>query len=208
MIQKNAIKKEDLRARRTRKQLLEAMITLTIQKGFRAVSVKEICEHAMINRATFYRYYQDKYDLLDYYLEEQYKMQLAYEDSGASASKPVYAPDKPQEGLVRMWEHLQINADFFRVMLGPKGEPIFTQKLRGFIEKRVRSNLPDLSGADASLPLDLYLSYISIASIGLIQWWLENDMPYSPHQMAVWSMKLGNADLVVALGKSVKPKKS
>jgi len=207
LTQKNVLKKEDLRVRRTRKQLLEAMIALAIQKGFNGVTVQGISEVAMVNRATFYRYYQDKYDLLDQYLQDQYNLQLAYDETDALTPRQVSAPDAPPHGLVRMWEHVRDNAAFLRVMLGPKGDPTFTQKLRIFIEKRVRSSRPELSEADASLTLDLCLSYISSASIGLILWWLENDMPCSPNQMAAWSVQLSTADLVAALGPTALTKK-
>jgi AcrR family transcriptional regulator len=55
---------EDLRVRRTRKTLQEALIALTIEKGFAAVTVRDITERAMVNRSTFYRHYLDKYELL------------------------------------------------------------------------------------------------------------------------------------------------
>ena len=197
-------KQEDLRVRRTRMQLVEAMVLLSIEKGFSSVTVQDISARAMVNRATFYRYYQDKYDLLDQYLEEQYTMQLAYDDAEAQGN----ISDKPPEGLVRVWKHIQGHAAFFRVMLGPKGDPTFTQKIRASIEKRVRSSLPDLAKANVSLPLDLCLSYISSASIGLLIWWLEHDMPYSPAQMAAWNIQLSNADLAVALQVSALPKKA
>ena len=54
----------DLRIRRTHKFLQEAMIELITEKGFEAITVGDIAERAMINRATFYRHYQDKYDLV------------------------------------------------------------------------------------------------------------------------------------------------
>jgi AcrR family transcriptional regulator len=200
-------KEEDLRVRRTRKQLLEAMISLVIEKGFNSVTVQDISERAMVNRATFYRYYKDKYDLLDQYVEEQYSMQLAYDDTDHQALNPKETPADPPEGLVRVWEHIQAHAAFFRVMLGPKGDPTFTQKIRANIEKRVRDSLPDKIKADVSLPLDLCLSYISGASIGLIIWWLESDMPFSPTQMADWNVRFSNADLAAALGISGLPKK-
>jgi AcrR family transcriptional regulator len=199
---KHAADKEDLRVRRTRLQLLEAMVTLSIEKGFASVTVQDISARAMVNRATFYRYYQDKYDLLDQYLEEQYTMQLAYDAAEAQGS----TSGRPPEGLVRVWEHIQHQAAFFRVMLGSQGDPTFTQKIRASIERRVRSSLPDLTATKASLPLDLCLSYISSASIGLIIWWLENNMPYSPAQMAAWNVQLSNADLAIALGVSELPK--
>ena len=54
----------DLRVRRTRKLLGEALVSLVGEKGYDAVSVAEIAERAMVNRATFYLHYEDKYDLL------------------------------------------------------------------------------------------------------------------------------------------------
>jgi pimeloyl-ACP methyl ester carboxylesterase len=57
----------DLRIRRTHHFLQEAMIELITEKGFEAITVGDIAERAMINRATFYRHYQDKYDKVPIY---------------------------------------------------------------------------------------------------------------------------------------------
>jgi hypothetical protein len=54
----------DLRIRCTHHFLQAAMIELIAEKGFDAITVGNIAERAMINRATFYRHYQDKYDLV------------------------------------------------------------------------------------------------------------------------------------------------
>jgi AcrR family transcriptional regulator len=61
----------DLRVRRTRKLLKSALIELTIEKGFAAVTVQDIADRAMVNRATFYRHCLDKYDLLDQYMSAE-----------------------------------------------------------------------------------------------------------------------------------------
>src|ERR1700690_4310369 len=54
---------EDLRVRRTHKMIREAFFALVQEKGFDAVTIQAIVDRAMVNRATFYRHYQDKYDL-------------------------------------------------------------------------------------------------------------------------------------------------
>lgn len=54
---------EDLRKRRTKKAITDAFVKLVNERGFVNVTVKEIAEEAMINRQTFYNYYEDKYDL-------------------------------------------------------------------------------------------------------------------------------------------------
>ena len=56
---------DDLRIRRTRKLLREALIALIEERGFDAITVGEIAERAMVSRAAFYRHYQDKYDLVE-----------------------------------------------------------------------------------------------------------------------------------------------
>src|SRR5579864_9232724 len=60
----------DLRARRTRKLLRDALLELIEERGFDAITVGEIAERAMVSRAAFYRYYQDKYDLVEKIFEE------------------------------------------------------------------------------------------------------------------------------------------
>ena len=60
----------DLRIRRTHHFLQEAMGELITEKGFEAIAVGDIAQRAMINRATFYRHYQDKYDLVTRIFEE------------------------------------------------------------------------------------------------------------------------------------------
>jgi Bacterial regulatory proteins, tetR family len=61
---------EDLRVRRTRKLLQQAFIECTIEKGFAALTVRDITERAMVNRSTFYHHYLDKYDLLEQSINE------------------------------------------------------------------------------------------------------------------------------------------
>src|SRR6476660_467523 len=70
---------EDLRVRRTRKLLIQALIELTIEKGFAAITVQEIADRAMVNRATFYRHYRDKHDLLEAYMREVYELTASQE---------------------------------------------------------------------------------------------------------------------------------
>src|SRR5215472_13091968 len=60
----------DLRVWRTRKLVQAAFIGLVEERGFAAITVRDIAQRAMINRATFYRHYQDKYDLVEQIFQE------------------------------------------------------------------------------------------------------------------------------------------
>src|SRR5258708_27883336 len=117
---------EDLRVRRTRKLLQQAFIELTVEKGFAALTVRDITERAMVNRSTFYRHYLDKYDLRDQYMNEIHEL---------TASQ-----DAP--GPLNLLKHIQQLAGFYRMMLGPQGDPRFAQRFRQNTEKRFRSLSP------------------------------------------------------------------
>lgn len=58
--------KEDLRVARTKKLLKDSLYDLAVTQSIKLeeLSVQMICEHAMVHRTTFYRYYTDKYDFL------------------------------------------------------------------------------------------------------------------------------------------------
>jgi AcrR family transcriptional regulator len=178
---------EDLRVQRTRRLILEALIELTIQKGFAAVTVRDITTYAGINRATFYRHYTDKFDLLDQYARGIYQLLDATpapteEGTGTSAS-----------GLVTLFEHIRHHAKFYRIMLGKNGDPAFAEKIRRYVEQRMLPWIPEAQ-RDTTLGA-LYLSFISSGSIGVVLWWLEHDLPFTAEEMAEISHQLSSGCL-------------
>lgn len=53
-------------ANRTKKLILQAFNELMLQRSIDKISVGDICEAAEISRSTFYRQFQDKYEVLTY----------------------------------------------------------------------------------------------------------------------------------------------
>ena len=64
---------------RTYKVIINAFLHLVKEQDFNKISVGMIMEHANVSRSTFYRYFKDKYDvmnatyknLLDYYVSPE-----------------------------------------------------------------------------------------------------------------------------------------
>lgn len=179
---------EDPRAKRTHKLLQEALIELTVQKGFSAVAVSDITKHAGVNRATFYRHYEDKFDLLNQYVQRVYKLLEAPPEDRSPQSSEVNTRQM-QLGLITIFEHIHANAKFYRVMLGKNGDPRFAEKIRQYVRERIWRSLPPEQQKNDD-HIDLYLSYSSSASVGAVLWWLEHDMPYTPEQMATISYQI------------------
>lgn len=189
---------EDLRVRRTRKMLHAALIELTIEKGFAAVTVQDLAERAMINRSTFYRHFVDKYELLRSYLQDLYKS-IDMEAAAPAGTSPT---DEPSGGLVSLLRHMRANANFYRAMLGPNGDAAFcAQSFRGYLESGFRSLLPGgaLAAKGDAPPMSLSVSYLLHAGMGAILWWLESGETFTPEQMADWLLKLSHAVIGVSL---------
>ncbi|MBR5991226.1 MAG: TetR/AcrR family transcriptional regulator, partial [Clostridia bacterium] len=51
---------------RTKNDILVAFNTLAEKKGFERITVQMIADEAGISRATFYRYFKDKYDVMNF----------------------------------------------------------------------------------------------------------------------------------------------
>ncbi len=59
------MKKTDARVRYTKRILKESFLTLLMEKPVNKITVKEVCELAELNRATFYAHYSDCFALME-----------------------------------------------------------------------------------------------------------------------------------------------
>lgn len=63
-------KKLDFRVQRTYQMLMSALMSLLQEKSFDEITVGELCERAVIRRATFYKHFADKYELFTFSIRE------------------------------------------------------------------------------------------------------------------------------------------
>lgn len=63
--------KTDLRIRKTCKALCDAFVTILEKKRFDDLTVNELCDEAMIRRATFYKHFADKYDFFSFFIRQK-----------------------------------------------------------------------------------------------------------------------------------------
>ena len=61
-------RKEDLRVKKTKLNLYNGLLKLMEEKSFEEIKVTDICTKALVNRSTFYDHFNDKYELLQSYI--------------------------------------------------------------------------------------------------------------------------------------------
>ncbi|AWB46523.1 TetR/AcrR family transcriptional regulator [Paenibacillus sp. CAA11] len=184
----------DPRIKRTLLLIRDAWIGLMEEKGFEHVTVRDITERAGINRATFYLHYKDKYDLLDKVVDDMMdEFSAAFRlPSGFEASDFIKDTDTPPDSFIRQFEHIAEHVYFYKVMLGPRGLPGFLKRMESIIQDSLthRSIIAQPNDREVMMPRDLIVRYSTSAHLGIIMYWLENDMPYTPKYMATQLVRL------------------
>lgn len=187
-------RKTDRRVSRTRRLLRDALFALILEKGFDAVTVEEITNRADLGRTTFYLHYRDKEDLLlesigelvDDLIEQMAHLpaaqwQLDFGDPNFTPSPAIVLP----------FQHVAENARLYRVILRGEGTYSVSRRLREIIVQASNEMLhvllekERLAAMHPQVPMDVFLNFLAGAWLGLITWWLENDMPYPPAEMAM-----------------------
>lgn len=180
----------DLRIIRTKESIRVALVELIEEKGFEAITVKDITTRAKINRGTFYAHYQDKYDLMTKSEEEimleiskiakqNYPAVIATLESDSPSLKPFQL-------AVLVFEYLNENNGFMKAALGPKGDLSFQTRLKDFMWKTLFENESNALIKEDSLlvPAQYLASYLASAHIGVIQQWLNSGRKETPQEMA------------------------
>jgi AcrR family transcriptional regulator len=201
----------DLRVRRTRKLLREALIALIEEQSFDAITVGAIAERAMVSRAAFYRYYQDKYDLVEKIFEEamqtliremdHYSGDVAIEhppESWVTRLDQGVEAERTPEPFVRLFEHFAAYERLYRALLGGKGSPWFLTRMRAYLADVLCERTQELTFqpngkriAESSVFAEGFVpALLAGLLIDAITWWLEHGRHYPPRQMATYCHRL------------------
>lgn len=181
----------NLRVRRTRILLREALIALIEERSFEEITIGELTERAMVSRAAFYRNYQDKYDLVEQIFEEAISALLsAVEDLGQ---------EHPAEIWVAFFEHIAHYRRLYRALLGRKGSPWFVRKMRTSLSGLIKEHGAHPHGSNISshpahaFSDDFVPDLVSALFVEAIAWWLEQERPYTPEEVSTKTALLAAA---------------
>ncbi|NQX58602.1 TetR/AcrR family transcriptional regulator [Paenibacillus qinlingensis] len=180
----------DLRVIRTKESIRLALVELINEKGFDALTVKDITTSARINRGTFYAHYQDKFDLMAK-CEEEIMLDLS-RLTKQNYPSVIAALEIDSQTLtpfiftVSLFEYLHLQSGFMKAVLGPRGDLSFQTRLKKFMWETLHGNNPNAFVKEENLlvPGQYLAAYMGTAIIGVIQQWLESGGKESPQEMA------------------------
>ncbi|WP_025025937.1 TetR/AcrR family transcriptional regulator [Caldalkalibacillus mannanilyticus] len=181
--------KIDRRKQYTRMVLKDSFIKLLQEIPLANITIKGVCEHADINRSTFYSHFTDLYDLL-HQVEDD-----IIEDLNQALSTYSYSIEEENYQMIeKVLEYLVENRESCETLFSEHGAPSFQRK----VMMLAHTHFNKLWTVESNtLPHNVeYLSqYIVNGSIHVIQIWLKNGSKESPKEMAELIQKLANRGL-------------
>ncbi len=173
--------KTDRRIARTREAINKAFLELFSEKEFEKITINDIAERANINRGTVYLHYTDKYDLFDKCIDDQLnKMFLS-------------CTTKEKTDLIGALESIFIyyeeNVQFFSSMLSNQRTSVFRERMMQVVTSIIKERI-DMMGSNKDMDKELIIQFTASAFVGLVEWWISNQMPHTPQIMAeqVWKL--------------------
>lgn len=165
----------DRRVKYTKKTIKECFFELLNEKEINKITVSELCAKADINRATFYRYYIDIYDLLekiqDEFIEELKVISSQKDYTVFSFSKEmlqVFLNNKDLLNVVfKTQNHIYFLNDFLDIAYD-KCKNKWTKETENLDEKDI----------------EFAATFIFNGAIGVINYWVQNEFTESVDEIA------------------------
>ena len=183
--------KNDRRSLRTRQALGDALVELMMEKGYDAISVKDIIDQANVGRSTFYAHFAGKDELFVSQLDRVVDILSQYMPLENSGGMHLF----PSLGLFR---HIGEQRKLYKILAWGSGVDLLISHLHVYLSEKIEQNLL-AAGQTYDVPVPIIATSLAGSFLALIKSWLDNKMTYSPEQMDEFFQKLALPGIMQAV---------
>ena len=126
----------DLRIKKTKKAIINAFLSLRAKRPLEKITVRELCEMAMINKSTFYSHYADIYELSDS-LENEVVLSVIQ-----SMNHPEYIWENAGEFTRQLFLGYLSQDHLIQILFSDSRSSLFVSKIEQSIKKMVAEKYP------------------------------------------------------------------
>lgn len=189
----------DRRIQRTRRELREALFSLILERGYEAITVLDITERANLGRTTFYLHYHEKEELLVESMKELINELRQGVEPEQAETCTYYIRS------IRIFEHVERHHRLYQALFGDAGPPGVALLWRTYFtelyQRRVLSQFR--TGEIASIKHDLLAAHAAGSLMGLIDYWLKEELLPSAEEMGDLYWRLMSASINDVLGRGL-----
>lgn len=172
---------QDRRARRTQDAIIAAAVSLILEKGADALTIRDITERADYNRGTFYLHFPGKPELLQFLLDDFLQgLGQAYAEPYSNLTEVDMTGLLPS--TMPVFEYIEAHQDQFRALMTMHGDMALriNNVFRSYLTQQFILVTED---SEQVINYDIMLSYLVSATVGVIMHWAEVGFKYSAHYM-------------------------
>lgn len=174
----------DLRLKRTYRLLVDSLFKLLKEKSFDDISVIDLCDDAMINRATFYKHFNDKYEFVECIAKNTIQKMYTVNVVEKNLKNPIEIYHVIIERVIMF---IDDNREIFRISLESNASGRLLNTLSDILYTYIRQliQLTCLGDGDEidGVPVDLITAFINGGAVHIIRWWLFEGSDYSAEQI-------------------------
>lgn len=185
-------KEMTISTRRTLKNLRQALAELLKDKPFEKIAIQELCDIAMISRGTFYNYFHDKYDLLNYdWTQIQKEIDPEYTNSQLHYKDYEQYMELLLKNLII---YLAKQKELYQKIIVSNANSIFSENMHQYIEEQILLKLKEtkLDGKRFNIPIELLATIYANTIVTVGKWWLEHGEDYGEDEVYMFFSKLTN----------------
>ena len=154
------------------------MVELVKEKRFDDIAVQNVIDRADVGRSTFYSHFRDKEDLFEQQWEgflDFLAQQIDWDKAGQGSFIPV----------TFLFGHLQGAQSFYKGLVRSRMTDSIFKSGVSYLSQKIESALAArLRGKPATaIPIPILSHYLASELFTLLQWWLDQKMPYSAEHM-------------------------
>ena len=161
----------DLRIQKTHKALIDAFLQLLQTKRFENITINELCELAMVRRATFYKHFADKYEFFTFFvqwIQNEFRNRFAHKEQDRNGVSPYidiirFALDFLDENETLV--HSVMESSAFPLLLDLISEQII-------LDVKERLQTDQNNGKELLLSPELMAFSYTGALLNILRWWI------------------------------------
>lgn len=179
----------DLRIQKTYKALIDTFLQLLQTKRFENITINELCELAMVRRATFYRHFADKYEFFTFFvqcIQQEFRNRIVPREQAGNDVSPYidiirFALDFLDENETLVHSLMESNA--FPLLLDLISEQII-------LDVKDRLQTDQNNGKELPLSPELMAFSYTGALLNTLRWWIGHKEQMSKEELVTQIQKI------------------
>lgn len=157
---------------RTERDFQNALLKLLVTHSFLSLTVEQICQEALMHRSSFYRYFNDKSDLLKHTVNDKITMLIDESDDSDAEIDNVVSWLCDNKRVLRNLATGKTNSSLYAIMVNILADIILNRYEQGVDDRLVKA-----VGLFPNRETGAYM--LSSSIVGAFYWWRSQDYDVS-----------------------------